>query len=378
MPTVPEPLLPDLQPELPVDDSIAIRHVRTLLRAVAGRGRDLDAVLRAAGLDFDPLAPDCPVTFVSRRVYSRLYRELLVQLQDEGFGLNQHRRMPPGTFRMLCRFIIHATDLGQALDRTGEFFDFCDSFTAAARRRRRIVTAGADGLVRCSFDDPNRTPEANDLPADANILYMMHRFFSWLIGETIELERIDLSAPSPARPARYKQLFDAPIRFAAEHNALCFKPGWLNAPLVQNEQTLTEFLRSAPYQLIATERTEPHGSTSRFIRELAARDFGKSFPGADEVARRLGVSARTVHRRLRAEGTSYQALKDNIRRDAALAYIGRPELSNNAVALLLGFQEPSAFHRSFRKWTGYTPGRWRALDEERRLAITAALRDRRG
>ena len=146
---------------------------------------------------------------------------------------------------------------------------------------------------------------------------------------------------------------------------------------MQNEQTLTEFLRSAPYPLIAAELPEPDGSTSRFIRELAARDFGKSFPTADEVARHLNVSTRTVHRRLRGEGTSYQALKDAIRRDAALAYLSRPELSISAVALLLGFQEPSAFHRSFRKWTGYTPGRWRALDEEQRLAITATLRKRR-
>ena len=64
-------------------------------------------------------------------------------------------------------------------------------------------------------------------------------------------------------------------------------------------------------------------------------------------------------RRLKDEGSSYQQIKDNLRRDTAVYFLSRPELSIDEIALQLGFSEPSAFHRAFKKWTGVTPGVYR-------------------
>ena len=71
------------------------------------------------------------------------------------------------------------------------------------------------------------------------------------------------------------------------------------------------------------------------------------------------MSVRTLHRHLQKEGTSYQFLKDEFRKETALAYIKRRELKINTIALLMGFQDSSAFHRSFKKWTGLSPGQYR-------------------
>ena len=72
------------------------------------------------------------------------------------------------------------------------------------------------------------------------------------------------------------------------------------------------------------------------------------------------MSAPTLRRRLKREGTTFQQLKDQCRREAAQEYLARADLSINAVASQLGFTDPSAFHRSFKKWTGQTPGEYRA------------------
>ena len=92
------------------------------------------------------------------------------------------------------------------------------------------------------------------------------------------------------------------------------------------------------------------------VRSLMGYDFSQSFPAFENISQALNMSAPTLRRRLKREGTNYQQLKDGCRREAAIAYLSRPELSISAVAALMGFTDPSAFHRSFKKWTGLPPG----------------------
>ncbi|WP_282347555.1 AraC family transcriptional regulator [Pseudomonas sp. PS01301] len=85
----------------------------------------------------------------------------------------------------------------------------------------------------------------------------------------------------------------------------------------------------------------------------------ESWPEFDRLAKSLGTSSSTLQRRLQSEGLSYQRLKDDLRRDMAIHLLGREELTVNDVALQAGFQDASAFHRAFKKWTGVSPGFYR-------------------
>ena len=80
------------------------------------------------------------------------------------------------------------------------------------------------------------------------------------------------------------------------------------------------------------------------------------------MARQLNTSPQTLRRRLHEQGTSFQELKDQLRRDLAIYHLGRRELPIQEIAEQLGFSEPSAFHRAFKKWTGLTPGAYRAQE----------------
>ena len=107
---------------------------------------------------------------------------------------------------------------------------------------------------------------------------------------------------------------------------------------------------------------QPQASTlsiSHRIRRILGDDFRREMPSFEELTALLSMSARTLRRRLEKEGTSYQRIKDNARRDVAISMLSEQGLTVSEVAEQVGFSDPSAFHRSFKKWTGQSPGSYR-------------------
>jgi AraC-like DNA-binding protein len=139
------------------------------------------------------------------------------------------------------------------------------------------------------------------------------------------------------------------VTFSARH---------LEAELVRDEEDLSEFLKLAPYYVIIQPQASTLSITHR-IRQILGKDFRQEMPSFEELTTLLGMSARTLRRRLEKEGTSYQRIKDNARRDLAISMLSVDGLTVSEVAEQVGFSDPSAFHRSFKKWTGQSPGSYR-------------------
>ncbi|MEP1594659.1 MAG: AraC family transcriptional regulator, partial [Halieaceae bacterium] len=154
-------------------------------------------------------------------------------------------------------------------------------------------------------------------------------------------------------------LFDCPVYFGESASGLVLPTAALSFPVTRNEEDLREFLRQAPYQLVRRDEPGQLRTLSASIEKILSQYSNARLPNAEAVAASLHISARTMHRRLTAEGTSFQQLKDKFRQTLAVHYIARPELSIDAIAALMGFQDNSAFYRSFKKWTGVSPGQYR-------------------
>jgi AraC-like DNA-binding protein len=342
-----------------------LKTLVTLLRVVEQQGYPVESALEHIGLEFNPLTEDASrlPRQVPTECYSRLYALLMEILQDEAFGLGQENHAPPGTFRMLCLFIIHCPTLEQALIRAREFHDYCDQFRQPAdtgQDRGAPLLDLEDDRVLCRFERSASTLEDRAYIGHANVLLMMHRFYSWLIGRQLPLDEVHLRASGPEDARAYENVFDCPVRFDMPHSGLVLKRDVLAHPVVQTEDSLREFLRQAPYPLVHRETPGTLKPLSHRIERLLAEYTSERLPTASEVARRLAMSPRTLHRKLTREDTSFQQLKDDYRRELAVHYIHRPELSIDAIAAVMGFQDNSAFYRSFKKWTGQSPGQYRA------------------
>ncbi len=344
-----------------MSERVPTRFVRTLLRMVGDRGYDFSAVLGDAGLDFDPLDESDP-TFraeISAMQYSRVYQSVLSLLQDETFGTTGSELVAPGAFRMMCYCIISCDNLGQAIQRASEFYrTFFDE-------RSQLYTNFSDQVARVGYRTMAREGRPQVAAADAYGLSMWHRFFGWLCGRPIELKRVDFTGASPQRLEKYEQLFGCPLNFKQANDLLYFDSECLAWPIVHTEHSLREFLRTAPYQLLMMENTPDGDNLAAQVKAMIGHDFSEGFPGFETISSALNMSAPTLRRRLKREGTTFQQLKDQARCDAAMLCLDRPELSINDVAHQMGFTDPSAFHRSFKKWTQQTPGQFRASRRQR-------------
>ncbi|WLH67298.1 AraC family transcriptional regulator [Pseudomonas sp. FP2309] len=327
--------------------TIASHYARAALGGARRVGYDCSELLQQAGITPQLLSE--PRARIAPEQFTRLLQMLWLALDDEylGFADGVSKR---GTFAMMCHALIHCRTLEKALERGLLFYGLFPQGL-----RWQLTREGE--MARLSLDDsPLWDP---DHFLSECLLVIWHRLGSWLIGQRIRLHQATFSYPMPAHAAEYDLLFPCPLVFGAPISSLVFPARYLSLPLLQDERTLKHFLERSPADLLS--RPDEGDSLSSQLRRLLSRDR-TPWPDLEAVAQHLHISPQTLRRHLREEGTSFQALKDELRRDIAIYHLGRADLSLQEIAEQLGFSEPSAFHRAFKKWTGLTPGAYRAQE----------------
>ena len=338
--------------------SVPSAYVRALVARVDAGGEDGAALLASEGLERRALER---VETLSADLFGRLYRRAMDLLDDESLGLASGGRTPRGTFRMMCLCLVGCTTLGEIVARIGEFAEI----TRGPRIAPALDVDGDEARVGVAVVEHARAAGvalADLLGADAPFelrtsLYFWSNLLGWFVARPMPLARVEFAFARPSNGADWERLFGCPVRFDAAASALVLPRHALALPNVQNAQTLAGFLRETPYRLIVPSFATP--SLSERLRAMLEPVPGESPPTAREAAERLGMSLGTLRRRLAAEGKGWQALKDESRHDAACRYLTDTDLPLAEIAALLGFDEPSAFFRAFRRWSGETPTRYR-------------------
>jgi AraC-like DNA-binding protein len=337
------------------NDTVPMEFTRALLVQAHAYGEDVDAMLRAARFPFDPLRQSAQTAFVSREQYSRLCVELVRALGDESGGVMPDVQTPVGTTRLILLSMLNSSNLSAAIRRAIEFNATCR------------VRQGVEVINRLKVDADGKEATLSylygeDLPDVQHSvlcnLAMWLRFCGWLIGQHIDISSATCAGPEPEFTAGVRHFFPCPVQYEQPTNSVSFSARHLEAELLRDEPQLQEFLKLAPYHVIIEPQASTFSVTHR-IRKILGDDFRAEMPSFEELTSLLNMSARTLRRRLEKEGTSYQRIKDNARRDAAISLLSREGLTVSEVAERVGFSDPSAFHRSFKKWTGLSPGSYR-------------------
>src|SRR5471030_1097089 len=324
--------------------TIAGDFVEEALRCAERRGVSRVALLERADINPATLAR------VSAAQYGRLWSAIADVLDDEFFGQDSHP-MRRGSFALLCHAALGSRDGGQALTRIAGFLRLvlddlrCEIDADTTRVRIRLVDTAAE----------TRSPRP--MFAYATAFIMIYGLLCWLVGRRIPVLAAHLRCPEPTATDEYRLMFCDAMFFDQSASSVDLAPDCVTLPVVQTAATLKVFLREAPANFIVKYRN-PNSLAARIRRKLRQAP-PVDWPASEAIAVALNMAEATLRRRLKQEGATYQSIRDALRRDLAIARLADTTQTIAEIAYALGFAEPSAFHRAFRKWTGVRPAAYR-------------------
>ena len=338
----------------PAHHTIAIQQVHGILLGARHRGLAVEPLLLQAGIA--PALLESPLARVTQAQYAALLRVLSRTLRDELWGLCE-RPVPPGTFATGCRLLLPCETLGQAL-ATGLRYahQVLPGIAAHLQVQRGVAT------VRISARGANT--EAL-MFAQRSFMFFAFGVACWLVDRRIPLLEAIYYADDVALRHVASRLFQAPVQPGTRWMGLRFESRWLDLPVVRSAESLQHFLQQAPGNLLVKYRDQ--SSLTERIRRILRHHLHEELPSIEAVSQSLALTPQTLRRRLQREGQGFQAIKDSLRRDVAVGYLARPDLTLVEIAARLGYSEASTFHRAFKSWTGLAPGAYR----QQHLASTA-------
>ena len=279
------------------------------------------------------------------------------ELDDESLGWS-HRRLPWGSYGMLIRASLSAPTLGVALKRWCRHHGLiCDN---VALRVEAGPGPGEDAAIVLEEREPLGQGREFCM---VSLLRNLHGVACWLIDSRLGLQAAEFPYAAPPHADVYPLIFPGPIVFAPPGDPaapaqarLRLDRRYLELPIRRDEKALRQMLqRALPLTVL------PYRRDRLLVRQVrqALLQQPEAAHNAAALAALLHLSARTLHRQLKEEGTSLQALKDEVRREHAVDLLHRSRQPIKQVAAAVGFLNEKSFSRAFKGWTGHTPAAYR-------------------
>jgi AraC-like DNA-binding protein len=330
--------------------TVSCMLVRRILAASAVRGADPLVVARDAGVGQEVL--EDPNARAPQHTLVAVWDAAARHAGDPAFGIHcaeLSRQMPANA---LAFATATSASLGVALETIGRYIRIAHD---AATLRTRVER----GLARVDLAlAPGLAVNRHGIEFALTLVALIARQH---VGAAFVLRDVVLAHDAPPSTAAHERVFGRVPRFGQRSNELVFDAALLEHAFDEHDPALHAHLARHLDQLVAA-LDELQDLRAR-VQKLVTEQLRGGAPDMDVVARKLALSPRTLQRKLQQEGTSFQEVVNAARRDVALRYLGEPTLSLTEVAFLLGFTEPTNFHRAFKRWTGTTPA------EARRRAL---------
>jgi AraC-like DNA-binding protein len=310
-------------------------------------GLDVKELFGEAGLDLaglDSPGMRCPTDKVSR-----LWQLAVQRSRNPLIGIAQPRSSPLVCFDVVGYAMMSCPNLLASLECLVRYLHVVsDAVTLALRKDVQdycveLSVYGNDIVVprqRCEFD-----------------LLTLLCFLHWISGRRFSPVRVEFAYPAPARPQAYDEAFACPVRFDAPANRLLLSAADLRLPLSTHNPVLEKF--HAEFACQSLSRLDNRG-TSRKVRDLIAHKLLGWEPRREEIARLLCLGDRTLRRRLEEEGTSFQKILDETRRELAQQYLAQQRYSVGEIAHMLGFADQGTLFRACRRWFDVSPKQYQA------------------
>lgn len=338
----------------------SISVFRSILHGLGHLGLDYEDLLARIGV------ADSWIDDLDKRLSCELALALIDEAQaasgDPDFGLKLGQKIHPSTMGIAGYLLLTASTFKEGL------LSYC--------RYQRVF---GDGLllsirdtistVRVVFDvhpDLRKAPSCHVQVCSIAAILRMARA---CLGDDLSPTKVSFTHPAPLNVAPYHEYFGSSLCFNATESFLEFERQRLEQPLLQANPALFRVCCHQAEQLLLQDGACP--SYRERVRTVILQLLNGEYLSLKRVAAKLDLNARTLQRRLKNDATSFQEILDEVRKNAAVHHLAQGMLSVDELGYLLGFSEPSAFRKAFRKWTGSTPSEFR-----KRLSVASGLSNR--
>jgi AraC-like DNA-binding protein len=328
--------------------TIQAKAAEKIIWSAVQRGVEANDLYRAVKLEPSVLYdPDNRIPF---HQIVELYEKAAELTSDNDFGLHLAENVHPTAFDVVGYAAINSATLGDAFARVARY--------------NSIWTDGSSFTFDSTAEPPFLAYKYLDRSIsqhrqDAEMTFAMIAVFSRRIAPEFSPVAIEFQHDAPEDLTEHRRIFDCPVKFRASVNRLYFEPSSLWLPIERADPGLCALLDRHAEELLA--KYPPRDSLVSEVRNIIANEFKRGYPSVENVASQVGITSRTLQRKLREAGTSHNELLHEMRQQLAIDYLREPEIAICEVAYLLGFSETSSFHRAFKRWTGRTPKEFRTM-----------------
>jgi AraC-like DNA-binding protein len=322
----------------------SLRGYRELVNDLGGSPNRL---LRHAGIE--PTAPDQLTAFISFESLIDLLERSALDLDCPDFGLRLAERQDIGILGTLAVAMRYSATVGDAMRTASRYLPVYNGAVAFS-----ITTGERRGQARLAFGVLVRHAPRWAQTAEHGI-GLAWRIMNLLSEGRCHLRQIWLPHSPVATEETYRSRFDAQLTFRSDRIGLAYTAHDLDLPITEQNRELHDLATSYLDRQLPRRRSPFTIQVRQAIEAL----LGTGTCGHRQVASALYMHPRTLQRRLREEGTSFEDIKDDTRRDLAQRYLSHTDVPLNQITALLDYSEQSAFGRSCRRWFDVTPGEFR-------------------
>jgi AraC-like DNA-binding protein len=323
--------------------------VKVICRTLEAEQVPSEPLLAQAGLK--GLHLDDPTVRVPVDSVAALWRLSVDATGDSAFGVRAARHSWITSFHALGYALIASPSMHDAMVRVERYLRV---ITDSVVMHYTVQDAECHVRLASPLGGKPAQPEAID--ATAMVLVRLAR--TLLADRQFSPMRLELQRRQPAQTDTFVRAFRCPMRFGAPHNLLVWPREQMERPLEaanphlleQQEDILSRLLEQIDRDSVVTQ-----------VKRLLAQLLPQGEPSQDQIASQLGISTRTLQRRLADHDTTYTDVLDSTRHELALSYLADPQCALKDVAYLLGFGDTGSFTRAFKRWTGVPPSDHRRL-----------------
>lgn len=322
---------------------VSARIGALIVQVAAARGVNAKVLMQDAG--FDPALLNDVEARIPLALEERLWNRASELSGDSLFGLHAAAEIRPGAFDVLDYAVRTAPDLRTALHRLARYNRLLHDLA-----NFELIPQGKAVRIEHRFDGPARPCRHAAEFTLASLVVVASQIGAF----PVEALAFEFAHAAPIEVEPFRQVFGVLPRFEAPVSCLVLACDLLERALPAADPALSRIVTTHAEQLLAARAAARESFAAQVRRQLAEGMANGPMP-LGQLAQGLHLSERSLQRRLDAEGTRFADLLDEVRRELALRYIADQRLALGEVAYLLGFAEPSPFHRAFKRWTGTTP-----------------------